>query len=78
MDENQIYITDDTGVERAFKILLTYENDGSQYVLVEDPNNSDQAFLFRVGDEQSIEIIEDDEQLAIAEEIFSGAFGDEE
>ncbi|MDO5438774.1 MAG: DUF1292 domain-containing protein [Erysipelotrichaceae bacterium] len=78
MDENQIYITDDTGVEHAFKILLTYENDGSQYVLVEDPNDSDQAYLFRVGEDHTIEIVEDEEQLEIAEEIFSTAFGDEE
>ncbi|MBR3167273.1 MAG: DUF1292 domain-containing protein [Erysipelotrichaceae bacterium] len=77
MEDDKIYITDDTGKEYAFKILMSYDLEGKEYVIVEDPELPDQAYVFCIGENGTIETVEDPELLDIAEELIGTVNGDE-
>ncbi len=72
--DNTIYIKQEDGKEVAMQIICTFEHDEKSFVLVEGDDAA--AFLFKYDEEGNLEAVEDEDELAIAEEIL-GALEDE-
>ena len=75
-----MFIVDKDGTEIEVEILFTFENEeyGKQYVLYVNPNgNPEDVFVSSYDDEGNLNVVEDEEELAMVEEVL-GAFTDEE
>ena len=77
MEDDKIYITDDEGKEYAFSIIMSFDLEDKEYVIVQDPEDADEAHLFCLVDDNTIEPVEDPELLAVAEELIGTLNGDE-
>ena len=78
MDGNVVYIKDAEGKERRFEILLQYEHDDqSEYWIVQDPDDEGSCYLLHVND-TDLEFVEDEKELANAEEILDALTGEDE
>jgi len=80
MDTNKMFIIDDNGNEVEVDILFTFESEeyGKKYVLYQDPNgDEEEVFVSSYDDEGNLNSVEDEEELAMVEEVL-GAFIDEE
>ncbi|MEA5017744.1 MAG: DUF1292 domain-containing protein [Erysipelotrichaceae bacterium] len=80
METNKMFIVDKDGTEIEVEILFTFENEeyGKQYVLYVNPNgNPEDVFVSSYDDEGNLNVVEDEEELAMVEEVL-GAFTDEE
>lgn len=80
MQENKMYVKDDTGAEIEMEILFTFQNEenGKNYVLFFNPKeNSDEVFAAVYDEEGNLTEVSSDEEWAMIEEVF-GAFVNEE
>jgi uncharacterized protein YrzB (UPF0473 family) len=80
MDTNKMFIIDEEGNEIEVDILFTFDSDlyGKKYVLYQNPNgDQEEVFVSSYDDEGNLNSVEDEEELAMVEEVL-GAFIDEE
>lgn len=80
MDDNKMFIIDEKGNEIEVDILFTFDSDlyGKKYVLYQNPNGDlEEVFVSSYDDEGNLNSVEDEEELAMVEEVL-GAFVDEE
>ncbi len=73
MNENEIIIVDEDGVEVKYQILFTFENEdrGCQYVLYYDPNDPDEVYAAKYNDNHEIFEVEDDAEWEEIQEVFN-------
>lgn len=71
--DDELFITDETGKEFTFKILFTYENEQRKmkYVFFYDPVDEDEVMFARYFDDGHLEYIDDEEEIAEVEEVFA-------
>lgn len=70
MDEaNTLILSDEEGNEKAFTILFTFENEdnGRQYVVVQDPDDEDEVYGFRYTDDGELTPLDEDEFPMVSE-----------
>ncbi|MBQ1323749.1 MAG: DUF1292 domain-containing protein [Erysipelotrichaceae bacterium] len=77
MKENSIFITDEDGKEVEMKILMTFEANQKKYVVVYDEKNEDELYPFVYDDEGNLFVVEDEEEMAMIDEVVS-AYEEEE
>ena len=77
MKENSIFITDEDGKEVEMKILMTFEANQKKYVVVYDEKNEDELYPFVYDDEGNLFAVEDEEEMAMIDEVDS-AYEEEE
>ncbi|MDY0177968.1 MAG: DUF1292 domain-containing protein [Bacilli bacterium] len=77
--DNQMIITDESGVEHLCEILFTYENEKrkTSYVLFFEVDKPDEILAMRYKEDQTLEDIEDDEEFNEVVEVFN-AFNEDE
>lgn len=73
LDDKEILITDEDGVETKYIILFTYENEdrGKQYVLYYDPSNPEEIFASQYNDQHELIPIETEEEWDEVEEVLN-------
>lgn len=73
INDKEIIIVDDDGVEVKYEILFTYENEdrNSQYVLYFDPNNPEEIFASKYNDNNEMFEIEAEEEWDEVEEVLN-------
>ncbi len=76
MSENKIYITDDEGKEIEMNIYFTFGMEDKNYVVLYETGKEDDLYPFTYDDEGHIYAVEDEETLAMIEEVVS-AFEEE-
>ncbi|MBQ9158825.1 MAG: DUF1292 domain-containing protein [Erysipelotrichaceae bacterium] len=77
MKENSIFITDEDGKEVEMKILMTFEANQKKYVVVYDEKNEDELYPFVYDDEGNLFAVEDEEEMAMIDEVVSAYEEDE-
>ena len=77
MKENSIFITDEDGKEVEMKILMTFEANQKKYVVLYDEKNEDELYPFVYDDEGNLFAVEDEEEMAMIDEVVS-AYEEEE
>ena len=77
MKENSIFITDEDGKEVEMKILMTFEANQKKYVVVYDERNEDELYPFVYDDEGNLFAVEDEEEMAMIDEVVSAYEEDE-
>ncbi len=70
MKEDSIYITDEDGKEIEMKIYLTFDANDKKYVVVYEEANEDVLYSF-VYDDSNLYAVDDEEELAMIEEVIS-------
>lgn len=78
--ENKMYVQDETGKEIEMTIVCTFENpeNGKQYVLYQNPaSDSEEVYISVYDEEGNLFAVEDEKELAYAEEVL-GALNNEE
>ena len=73
MDNNKIFITDDSGKETEMNIYFTFTANDKNYVLVYETGKEDYIFAFTFDDDGNLFAVEDEEELSMIEEVV-GAF----
>lgn len=79
ISDDEIIISDESGLEKVMKILFTYENEerNKNYVFVYEEGNGDDVMAFIYNEEnKSLEEIEDDEEYGEVEEVFNAFLED--
>lgn len=69
MKENAIFITDENGKEVEMNILLTFEANEKQYVVVYETDKEDDLYAFTYDDEGNLFAVESDEELQMVDEV---------
>ena len=69
MKENAIFITDENGKEVEMNILLTFEANEKQYVVVYETDKEDDLYAFIYDDEGNLFAVETDEELQMVDEV---------
>ena len=69
MSENKIYITDDEGKEIEMNIYFTFGMEDKNYVVLYETGKEDDLYPFTYDDEGHIYAVEDEETLAMIEEV---------
>lgn len=80
LDDNNIIIEDNEGIEHLYTILFTYENEerNFSYVLFYDKNNEEEIFAMKYSEETNeLFEIEDDEEYNEVEEVLDAYLNDE-
>ena len=72
-----LFITDEDGKEVEMKILMTFEANQKKYVVVYDEKNEDELYPFVYDDEGNLFAVEDEEEMAMIDEVVS-AYEEEE
>lgn len=72
-NENEITLYDEDGNEYLFNILFTYKNEerNAEYVFVYSDEAPDDIYPFKYDELGNIEPVEDEEELAEAEEVLN-------
>lgn len=80
MDENVIYISDETGREVKMRIFFNFDYNDKKYVLVYEDGQEDPEELlpFAYDDEGHLYYVEDEEELAIIYEVLDSFEGEGE
>ena len=76
LDMNSITMTDETGREVTARILLTFEADDKNYVLVYEDETPDDIMCFTYDDEGNLYPVTDDAELEMCSEVL-GAWEEE-
>jgi len=71
MKDNVIYITDDNGKELEMNILLTFDANDKQYVLVYQTGNEDDVYPFIYDEDGNLFEVEDAEELEMVQEVLA-------
>jgi len=74
--ENKIFITDETGKEYEMNILLTFENEGKNFVVVYENGKEDELYSFYYDENSNLTEVTDEKDLDLVNEVIS-AFDDE-
>lgn len=77
-NENKIYITDDGGVEHVMEVILTFAINEKNYVIVNEPGNEEDAFVFTYDDDHNLEVVEDEDELNMAAEVLAAFEGEDD
>ena len=80
-EDNILYITDDSGEERAMEIVLNFqlEDTGCRYVLLSDPEDENgDIFAFLYDDDGNLTPVEDEETLTMCSEVLDEYFEEDE
>ena len=77
MKEDRIFITDESGKERELHIYMTFDMNDRQYVVVYEQDHEDELYPFIYDDEGNLYPVEDEEEMAMVEEVVS-AYEEEE
>lgn len=71
MKENVIYIVDDQGKEVEMNILLTFEANDKNYVVVYETDKEDDIYAFIYDDDGNLFEVETQEELDMIQEVVS-------
>ncbi|MBQ0036962.1 MAG: DUF1292 domain-containing protein [Firmicutes bacterium] len=71
MKENVIYIVDDQGKEVEMNILLTFEANDKNYVVVYETDKEDDIYAFIYDDDGNLFEVETQEELDMVQEVVS-------
>lgn len=71
MKENVIYITDDNGKEVEMNILLTFEANDKNYVVVYETDKEDDVYAFVYDEEGNLFEVETEDELQMIQEVVS-------
>lgn len=71
MNENKIFIMNDDGKEVEMNILLTFDANDKNYVVVYDAKDEDSLYAFIYDEEGNLFAVEDEEELAMVDEVIS-------
>ncbi|MEA5061691.1 MAG: DUF1292 domain-containing protein [Erysipelotrichaceae bacterium] len=79
INDNQMIITDEKGIEHICEILFTYDNEArkTSYVLFYELDNQDEVLAMKYNKNGTLEDIEDDAEFQEVIEVFN-AFNDDE
>lgn len=77
MNDNEIIIIDDNNNEIKMNIILTFQDKGIDYVLVNNPLDKESVYAFSYTEDGQLFVVEDKEILALADEVLA-AFEEEE
>jgi len=69
MREDSIYITDEDGKEYEMRIYLTFDYNDKQFAILYNEEEQDNLYLFVYDDEGNIYQSEDENELAMAQEV---------
>ena len=69
MKENVIYISDENGKEVEMNILLTFEANDKNYVVVYETGNEDDIYAFIYDDEGNLYEVETQEEIDMVNEV---------
>ena len=69
MKDNVIYITDDNGKEVEMNILLTFDANEVNYVVVYETGKEDELYPFSYDEEGNLYAVESDEELEMIDEV---------
>ena len=75
MKENTIFISDDDGKEIEMKIYFTFDANDKQYVIVYEEGHEDELYPLVYDEEGNIDPVDDEEEMAMIEEVVSGYEG---
>ena len=73
--EDKIYLTDEDGNEHEAQIVLTFEYEGKNYVLLQEPGDED-VFPFTYDDDGNLYEVEDEEELEMCAEVLDAFMGE--
>ena len=74
--DNVIYISDENGKEIEMNILLTFEANNKNYVVVYPKDNEDDLYAFIYDDKGNLNEVESEEELSMVQEVID-AFEEE-
>ena len=74
--DNLIYITDDSGTERAMELVLHFKEEdiGCEYVLIKDPEEEDGDIFAYLYDGTDLTAVEDEETLNMCSEVLDAYY----
>jgi len=78
MDENKILITNDEGKEFELNILFTFDANDKNYVVCYEDGNEDDLYSFAYDENGNLEAIEDEEELAMINEVVDAFDGEKD
>ncbi len=69
--DNTIYIMNEEGREVEMKILLTFDAEDRNYVVIHPKDNDEELFAFIYDDEGNLTAVEDEEELDMVNEVIA-------
>ncbi|MDO4500615.1 MAG: DUF1292 domain-containing protein [Erysipelotrichaceae bacterium] len=76
--EDKIFITDENGQEVQMNILFTFDMNDNNYVVVYPDGNDEEIYALRYDENSNLYIIEDEEELAMVQEVVDAFDGIED
>ena len=73
--EDTIYLTDENGNEYEAQIVLTFEYDGKNYVLLQTADDEN-VYAYTYDDDGNLFEVEDDEELEYCSEVLDAFMGE--
>lgn len=77
-DFNKITITDEDGKSMEMNILFTFDANDANYVICYLDGKEDEIYPFRYDEEGNLEVVEDEEELAMIDEVVAAFDGEED
>ena len=74
--DKRIFVTDDNGNEVAMNIVFTFENEGSNYAVLQPDNDPETVLAFKVINDNELVPVEDEEELAMVQEVLDAFEGE--
>lgn len=76
--DNVIFITDENGIERKLTILLTYQSNNKDYVLVQKEEDDENVYAFSYDEKGNLFPVESEEEEKVALDVLFAFQEDEE
>ncbi len=67
--EDRIFLTDENGTEFEARIILTFDYDGKNYVLLQDMEDDETVYAYTFDDEGNLYEVETEAELEYCEEV---------
>ena len=77
-DYNKITITDENGKSIEMNILFTFDADDNNYVICYLEGKEDEIYPFRYDEDGNLDVVEDEEELAMIDEVVAAFEGEED
>ena len=77
-DYNKITITDENGKSIEMNILFTFDADDNNYVICYLEGKEDEIYPFRYDEDGNLDVVEDEEVLAMIDEVVAAFDGEED
>lgn len=77
-DYNKITITDENGKSIEMNILFTFDADDNNYVICYLEGKEDEIYPFRYDEDGNLDVVEDEEELAMIDEVVAAFDGEED